>query len=282
MGLESINEALQRLNTLREVDSVIDLSRGWLQLRIVVVLGYLKKLDVDGLAKLLGERKKAVLDALRKLRLKALITEVDEGMYLALSDEGRNLYSSILSIIVGTPVTSSENVSTLSIAEDLHRYLTRSFYLYEAIIALGTSRKYELPINTLASIVKLSPEVLDDYLKPYAENRSRVFKRLTPSRGFLTRAKGITYRLDDEGVKIYHRLPDYVKYKNDLKASILRTITLSGHPRIVLKRLSLMFSLGSAVIAITTTFLPVSLSLIITLTWVLMISFLALIIEMTY
>ncbi|MEM4519596.1 MAG: hypothetical protein QXD94_04080, partial [Sulfolobales archaeon] len=97
-----------------------------------------------------------------------------------------------------------------------------------------------------------------------------------------SKGRKIIYRLSDDGLKVYHRLPDYVKYRNDWKASILRALTRSGHPRIVLKRISLTLSLGSAFIALTAVFLPPNLSLILIMTWVLIISFIALITETTF
>ncbi|MCS7108959.1 MAG: hypothetical protein NZ911_06150 [Sulfolobales archaeon] len=281
MSLGSINDILQRVGVLREVDSVIDLTRGWLQFRILIALGFLGSSDPDGLAKLLGERKKAVLDALRKLKLKDLITDVEGGRYVSLSESGKELYNMVVGLVSGDSVRGRGGLR-FPISEDIHRDLAKSIYLYDVIVALGTSRKHELSLNTLASIVKLSPEVLDDYVKPYAEGDLKLFKRYSASGKLFSRGKKLVYRLSDEGLKVYHRLPDYVKYRNDWKASILRRLTRSGHPRIVLKRISLILSLGSAFIALTAVLLPPYLSLIMVLTWVLIISFVALITEMTF
>lgn len=282
MGLESVNSVISRVSVLREVDSVVDLTRGWLQLRIVIVLGFYGRSDADELAKVLGERKKAILDALRKLKMKGLVVDADSGRYVVLSDEGRKLYETLVGII-SSAVSGRNSEGALPLIEDVHRDLTTSFYLYEVIIALGTSRKYELPLDTLASIVKLSPEVLDDYLKPYADGSLKLFKRyVVGSKMSLRRGRKVVYRLSDDGLKVYRRLPDYMKYRSDWKALILRYITRSGHPKIVLKRISLMLSLGSAAVALITTLLPVGLSLLVIMSWVLVISFIALLTELTY
>ncbi|MEM1898728.1 MAG: hypothetical protein QXD36_06525 [Sulfolobales archaeon] len=282
MSLRSINDILQRVSVLREVDSVIDLTRGWLQFRILIALGFLGKVDADGLAKLLGERKKAVLDALRKLRLKNLIIDGDGGRYVELSSDGRELYEMVLGLVSGDLAVTGNGLRASSVTDDIHRDLIRSVYLYDVIVALGTAKNHELPLNALASIVKLSSEVLDDYIRPYSEGGLKLFKRYSVSSKLLGKGRKIIYRLSDEGLKVYHRLPDYVKYRNDWKASILRALTRSGHPRIVLKRISLTLSLGSAFIALTAAFLPTNLSLILIMTWVLIISFIALITETTF
>lgn len=267
---------------LREVDSVIDLTRGWLQFRILIALGFLKRLDVDDLTKLLSERKKAVLDALRKLRLKGLVVDGDGGRYVELSSSGKELYEMVLGLVSGELTIFGRSLGVPNISDDLHRDLIKSVYLYDVIVALGTAKNHELPLNTLASIVKLSPEVLDDYVKPYSESELKLFKRYSAGGKLLGRGKKIIYRLSDEGLKVYHRLPDYVKYRNDWKASILRTLTRSGHPRIVLKRISLILSLGSAFVALMAVLITPSHSLILIMTWVLIISFIALITEMTF
>lgn len=280
--VEDLSSLLRDVSVLREVDSVVDFARGWLQLRILLVLGYFGQCSVDRVVGVLGERRKAVLDALRKMRVKGLI-DVDDS--LTLTDYGVKLYNMLVGVISSELLRSelSDLSSTKALIQDLHRDITKFFYLYDTIVALGTSKGFELSLSTLASITRLSPDTLEDYLRPYVEGDVKLFKRVVKTGKFLViPKKKIIYRLTDEGLKIYRRLPDYVKYKGSTRAMILRVLTRSGHPRIILKRLAMILAVGSAIISLLAAFTTSPLSLIIVLTWVLLMSFLALIIEITY
>jgi DNA-binding MarR family transcriptional regulator len=90
------------------------------------------------------------------------------------------------------------------------RDIIRFSYLYDVLVALGSSRGYELPLSTLASVTGLSPATLEDYLRPYVEEEPKLFKRVVRS-GRLG-GRRVFYRLADSGLKVYHRLPEYVKY----------------------------------------------------------------------
>jgi DNA-binding MarR family transcriptional regulator len=57
----------------REVDAAVDFARGWLQLRMLLTVGYLGRCSVDRLVEVLGGRREAVLDSLRKMRAKGLV-----------------------------------------------------------------------------------------------------------------------------------------------------------------------------------------------------------------
>jgi len=280
-----LSEITKRISVLREVDSAIDIARGWLQLRILIAIGLLGGADVNSIVSLLNERRKSVLDALRKMREKELIN-ISNGVIL-LSSKGEKIFN-IITGITGFNTSSLKSTLThMNIYDrpvyDVYRDLTRSFYLYDAIIALGSSKNHELPLGTLAYISRISPEVLDDYLKVYTSPPIKLLKRITrTSKILFLKRNTVYYRLTGDGVKVYHRLPDYVKYKGSICARILRFIARSGHPRMVLKRIAFITSIGSAIAMTLTLIFSSPLSIVIMATWILLISFLALLVEITY
>jgi len=270
-------ELLNSVSALREVDAAVDFARGWLQLRILLTVGYLGKCTVDRLVEVLGERRKAVLDSLRKMRAKGLIEGEGE---LSLTEEGRRVYNTLLSALGSSRGASAGTVLSRAAVQDIPRDVIRFSYLYDVLVALGTSRGYELPLSTLASVTRLSPATLEDYLRPYVEDEPRLFKRVT--RVGKLAGRRVFYRLTDEGLKVYHRLPEYVKYRGSLAASVLRALTRSGHPRIALKRIALALALGSATTSALVAVLVPPASVVVALTWVLAVSLLALLVEVTY
>lgn len=272
-----VDDLLARASALREVDSYVDIARGWLQLRILMVLGGRGRCSIDELVATLGERRKAVLDALRKMRTKGLVSAEDPP---SLTDLGLRVYERLAEVLACSGVDGA--AAPRPTVYDIPRDLARLFYLYEVLVALGTSKSYELPLSTLCYITKLKPETLEDYLRPYCGEPLRLLKRLVkPRRLLLLTRRVVAYRLTDEGVKVFHRLPDYVRYRGSLGARVLSLLTKSGHPKVILKRVSLILSLGSAAATLLAAALPAPLSLVAVLTWVLFVSFLSLVIEIS-
>ncbi len=270
-------ELLNSVSMLREVDAAVDFARGWLQLRILLSVGYLGRCSVDRLVEVLGERRKAILDSLRKMRAKGLIEGEGE---LSLTEEGRRVYGTLLSVLGSSRRASAGTTLSRAAAQDIPRDVLRFSYLYDVLVALGTSKGYELPLSTLASVTRLSPTTLEDYLKPYVEDELRLLKRVV--RGGRLTGRRVFYRLTDEGLKVYHKLPDYVKYRGSLVAMVLRSLTRSGHPRIVLKRVALALAIGSAITSALVAVLAPPTSLVVALTWILTVSLIALLVEVTY
>ncbi|MEM0066585.1 MAG: hypothetical protein QXH88_06655 [Sulfolobales archaeon] len=275
--MRSTSELLSRALVLREVDSYVDIARGWLQLRILLALGERGSCSIDELVSLLSERRKAVLDALRKMRSKGLVSTGDP---LSLTELGLRIYDQLSSVLACSSVDTK--VGFKPSVYDIPRDLARLFYLYEVLIALGTSRGYELPISALCYVTKLKPETLDDYLEPFCGEQLKLLKRVSKLKKSLLFTKRVTvYKLTDEGVKVFHRLPDYVRYRSSSGAKILGLLTKSGHPKVILKRTSLILSLGSAAATILAAVLPIPFSLIAVLSWVLFVSFISLVIEVS-
>ncbi len=260
---------MEYINVLRKIDSVIDLARGWLQLSVLVSIGE-RSVRVDELVNILGQPRKAVLDVLRKMRLKGLV-EVRDGYY-RLSSRGLQLYKLLYSLVGSRAFTTDSSGGGAGGGEatvyDIISSITRFLYLYEAIVALGSARGYELSLDTLASIVRVGRRQLDEYLSVYSSNPLRIFERRIKRCGLFVRRSCIVYKLTREGLMVFHRLPEYVRARRSWATRLLALLTHALHPRIVLKRLTLFLSVGSAV-AMSLVALHPELSLLLLGGWVL-------------
>lgn len=274
----SVNRVLiDRINMLREIDSVIDLARGWLQIRLLLAIGE-RGVSVDALSATLGQPRKTILDALRKMRLKGLVEE-SKGYY-RLAERGLNLYRMLVSLASPTHKPASRGIQHVSVY-DILSSLTRHIYLYEALVALGSSPRYEMTLEELASVVRLSPRQLDEYLSVYSNGSLRLLERSLKRCGVLRNRTCVYYRIGRDGKKILYRLPEYMRVKRSWATRILVKLTRALHPRLVLKRLTLLLSIGSA-ISMSLVILFPRLGVLILGSWVLFISFLALLIGKSY
>jgi len=269
-----------KLEKIRAFDSMIDFSKSRIQLDIVLQLAIAHKpLSADEIAKSIGQRKKPVLDALRKLELKGIIrrTEAHRNIY-ELTELGRQMVNDLAAILGASnfkDVVRNRMYGKVS-ARDLIKVVIPVHYLYEVLIALGTAKRHELSLDTLASIVGISPQRLTVYLDPYSDSKSeiRLFKRIKRDKASLKimhlllgrRKSQIYYRLTDLGLELYYRLPIYMKLKNNKFIDIL--VKLFGYysPKPLLIKSSLIdVAMCGLVISLALILASPMLSLIITL-----------------
>jgi len=278
------------LELLRRVDSYVDLSRGWLQLRLLVELGRRGgEAAVSELAAALGVERKAVLDSLRKMRQKGLVTRGKRGP--ALTERGADLYRSLLRAIGAgheaqpprrQPQAATREPGTPRDAYRLLALLTRHHYLYEALLALAAAPRGMLPLEALASLTGLSPRQMDEYLQVYARSEPRILARtVKETRLGPLRRQRIYYRLTREGEKLLHRLPSYTRARRSRAARLLAAITRTLHPTLALKRLMLLVSAGSAA-AMAAAALEPGLAPLLLGAWLLAVTATAVLVEATY
>ena len=267
--LEPVRNGIRKL---KEIDSRIDFARSQLQLDIVLELALARKpLAADEIARFIGYRKKAVLDALRKLENKGLVRRVgSSNMLFELTDEGKKLLEGLFDLLGVSGLTSvarKAHVRGRADARDLQKVVQPSYYLAKIIIAIGSSRKGYLSMKELASVVGLSQERLQSYMEPYmsATAEVKLFKkvrkpvRLEPLyrilRSFGVRVSTVSsyVTLTDEGRLLYYRLPVYVKLKHNFAAKLVAELFGSYAERLVLKRFSVLTCVLalSSIIAIT-------------------------------
>ncbi|MEM0490114.1 MAG: hypothetical protein QXH73_02730 [Ignisphaera sp.] len=271
-----------RINILRELDAIIDFARGGLQLNIVMELGRNDDgYTVKDIARILNERPKAVLDAMRKLVVKGLVVKDDKNGYdlYRLSEKGMEFYGRLAKMLGLTEYYRGERVSkaqikamVLDIASDLVKY----HHIADAVITIATSKNQEASLRTIAEGMKLSVDRAKTYLEMYSENRCplRLFKKVEKKRskfietlmkilnpllnkiGIKILNNNHMYRLTKEGLMIFYRHPYYVKFKNNLLTQIGSTLFGTLHPRVVIKRATLMVMIVTALALLLSLALP--------------------------
>jgi len=235
----------EKLQLLRKIDSIIDIGRSSVQLYILLLLGRRvnEEMTIHEITEAIGQRKRAVIDAIRKLESKGLIIR-RENTY-KLSEEGLKVYQGLVSILAHDTKDVDVKAYSLGLVRDVARSLASYAYLYDVIIALALSPKNMLPLKTLAKIVGISPQRLDDYLQSLQNlSSSTLLQRISVK-------KGVFYKLTEEGVKVFKSMPTYLKLKNNKGLRILALIARTGHPREVLRRVALIIAVGSAAIALS-------------------------------
>ncbi len=215
MGLTK--KALRKLTLLKQLDNTIDFSRSAIQLEIVMALtaaGH--PLTATALSEKLGERRKAILDALRKLENKGIVEKRlgPREIEYTLSKGGREYALKLLAVLgdeddTGTEEKQEASHATIARKELLAGSLLESRYLYKAILYLAHAPGHTLPLKTLARLMNLSPERAKSYLDLFSLPPNRIFRRISHPR------RGIYYRLEEEGLKLYHRMPEHLRGKKN-------------------------------------------------------------------
>lgn len=277
-----MSDIFAKLEALRRVDSVIDISRGWLQLRILLSISADECISPSTIASNLGERKKSVIDALRKLKLKGLV-EYD-GKCAKLSSFGIE----VINYLMKSLGLSDSSITTYPLfyrpqyvdVYSAFRSILSYIYLYETIVALATAPRKRLDLNKLSSIVKLSPERLDDYLKHFTSTKRAPLKRRILSSILFHRKTRIFYELTEEGIKLANLIIGNTRIGRNKLYSLLVQITGTAHPRLILKRVALILSIGSAIVMMLQILLS-NFAIIIMGLWITFVSFLALLVELS-
>jgi DNA-binding MarR family transcriptional regulator len=251
------SEQFLRLQMLRELDSAIDFARGFLQLRIVLALGSRGPMTARDISTSLGERYKAVLDAVRKLITKNLIAKEPDGGIdtYKLSDAGVEFYRKLVEILGVREHYRVPKEERRMLLSDVAMSITKYTHLADAILALGTSRSNALTLSDIADAMKLSPERAKTYIEMFSDRRSgvKLFKKvekelkmlkliaaLLKPFGIKMRTAVEMYRLTEEGLTVFYKQPYYLKYKKSLAAKIVTKVFGTAHPRLVLKRMTLV------------------------------------------
>ena len=249
----SIADLQLKIEKIREFDSLIDFARSSLQLDIVFQLASSRRpLTSTEIAKALGQRKKPILDALRKLEIKGLVKRSSaRGELYELTELGRNAIEDLFAILGISDFKSALRSGYGKVkARDMIKIVIPVNYIHDTLVALGTSRRNELPLATLSRIIGLSPQRLTMYLDPYAEPRSevRLFKKYRKEvlmRKIINKLLGKTrteihYRLTSLGMETFYRLSIYTKIKNNTMLKLLIRLFGNYSPKLVLRKLSLI------------------------------------------
>ena len=200
----SANHIMEKLRLLQHLDSVIDFSRATLQIEIVFALVFSPRpLTPTDLAIIINERRKAVLDALRKLEIKGIVkrkgSRRGEALYV-LGDRGHR-YAEGLKALLGMDETRVTQPLGVTQRIQVQRSLIEAYYAYKALVSLALAPGSMLSLKELAKVLELSPDRARSYLDLFSRPPSRLFRKILPPTG------GTYYRLEDGGLRLFYRTP---------------------------------------------------------------------------
>ncbi|MGC8563697.1 MAG: hypothetical protein ACP5LZ_02235 [Fervidicoccaceae archaeon] len=207
----------RKLSLLRELDETIDFSKSTIQIEIMFVFMISKeKMTPSKLVELLDERRKAVLDALRKMQLKGIIKkegEEDGEPVYALTETGEEYSKKLMEVLglkEGDHHSSGGEVEPNREKIAVLKRMIGLYHIYNAIVYLANTPENKMDLHKLSSLVGLSPERMKSYLDAYSRPPIRVFRRSSSPVSRLT-----FYKLEKEGWNIYYRSPHYLQLKED-------------------------------------------------------------------
>ncbi|MCS7098578.1 MAG: ArsR family transcriptional regulator [Candidatus Methanomethyliaceae archaeon] len=233
---------MERILQLRNVDKIIDLSKGTLQLDILLAISSKGEATISDIVEITGQRRKAITDALRKLKNKNLVESSDKKRF-RLTQEGERCIK-MLAEFLG----NSQNIG--SIEHGLPDIIPKSSILSQIIIALATSRNNRMTVKEIARAIGLSPQRAQSYIDLYVNRESSFFKKYTDETSIskLLSKLGISskkyetyYALTKEGFQQFYKMPLYLKMKQSLAYRILSKITFTKNPRLIFRRLNFLF-----------------------------------------
>ncbi len=262
---------LEKLRKIKEIDKVVDISRSTIQLEILLYLGVREKASIDDLVAGLSYRRKAITDALRKLIKKNLVVKDQSSEEFELSNTGRKYFNELLRIL-GYKNTMKgiheikKSMNPTSRLKNMINEISTAYYLHETLICLGSSPKHEASIETLSSIVNLSPQRLRSYLDLFANKsnpelrllkkiyRNTLFTNILSLLGVKRSKVKVYYGLTKQGLGILRKLPTYIKLKRNVFLRILFKLTRSCHPKEAHRKMLLLLC-GGTILAYALTIL---------------------------
>jgi len=257
---------LEKLDKLRSVDKLVDISKSSIQFDILLALGE-REMSTAEIARNIAQRRKATTDALRKLRNKGMLNVVsrDGQTVFGLSDSGTKCHGDLMELI-GMP-SSEPPIRTAYPRRDRYSLLDAkqsrmdlekgqgnfaiTAMISEIVLALGTAKENAMSLRDLAKAVNLSEQRTESYLKLYIDRDPKLFRRFvdepgnTSVVGISLRAKAEPiYGLTNEGLQYFSKMPVYTRLKGSLAYRFLSRITMTAYPRSIYRRLALLAYVG--------------------------------------
>jgi len=244
--------AVKLADLLKEVTKVVDVTKGTLQLQMIIFLYDKGAQSADQISKELGKRRKAVTDALRKLKLKEVVKETthngeggESTVVYELTDNGREYVGSLKDIFStrgGASITTTRGTGFRLI--EIIEEIPLLFNTYDAIIALGIVGNKGLSASKLAKLFGLSEQRAITYLDLFTDAKgATLFKKkvINPNNA----NEEVRYVLSENGQRTLKLLPLYNNLSASVSFKILRAITRAAHPRQVYSRSALLLAVGS-------------------------------------
>jgi len=228
---------------LKELDSLIDFSRATIQLDIVLALRDSEEgLSSEALASKLRQRRKAVLDALRKLEHKGLVERDEDGLY-HLTELGLRFLNELENLMnKNAAYRGSRDVLSVkpSIKEFVLRLMLNNI-IYEIIMIVGGSRKHMISAKKLSRILGLSVSRIDNYIEYLNSTlKTTVIRKVRIKKLF---GKEEYYKLTRHGEKVYRSLLSHPRHRKFLKRLTSKLLG-AHHVSLILKKLTMINSLA--------------------------------------
>ncbi len=252
-AVATVKSRLARVEILRKLDSVLDFSRSTVQLELLIYMG-LKGCEVKprDIVRELRINTKSVYDALSKLSSKGLVRRSSQGTY-ELTERGEEFISKLEEIFGleegydgGSPKGDGVSLGTAALSKNVLFYN----YVYESMLAIGTSPARELSLKDLSRILGVSESTLLDYLEVVSSGKGRTGLLRKVVRSLGDGKKEIFFRLTDYGYQELSRFMEYRKIKSSKALRHLMRLTRSPTIYDSMRRGSLLsFLLSSATVA---------------------------------
>ena len=258
---------LDRLEKLRSVDKLVDISKSSIQFDILLALGE-REMPTSEIARNIGQRRKATTDALRKLKNKGLLISTSQGgeTTFKLSEPGTVCHRNLMDLIgIAQPeprprLTKGDRYS-LAEANQLRFDLEKgqgnfalTAMISEIVLALGTAKENAMSLMELSKIVNLSEQRTESYLKLYIDNEPKIFKKFADEPGMTSGSSMVAiglrskaepmYGLTNEGLQFFSKMPVYTRLRSSLAYRLLSKITMTAYPRSIYRRLALLAYAG--------------------------------------
>jgi len=214
-------EVMTLLKVLREIDGIVDLARGEVQL-LVLLSAKDGMVRPSVLADSLGLRSKTVIDAVQKLKRKGLLKKLGRDRY-KLTDKGRRLKRLIFSLPRASAMLGSQEA------------VYQAYMISEAVLILGTVAESWYPLSRLARHVGVSAGKLHEIVE-----QCDLFKvREAPH--------GIEVALSFDGRRLYEELLRR-RGLGPTVAKVLSMLTFTPDPRKALSRFFILYLAVSALV----------------------------------
>ncbi|MGB9827584.1 MAG: hypothetical protein ACPLSM_03605, partial [Thermosphaera sp.] len=172
-------------------------------------------------ARVVGDTRKSILDSLRKLEKKGLITKLEKNgeLYVGLSDQGKGFVKKLLELL--SPIRDSDEVLDTPVRLNISKELVTSINLYRLIVHAGLSRKGYLTLEEASRLVIDGGRNINIILESFTRNPTRFFK--------IAKHKGKdVLMLDKQGVEVLKKTPHYKVFQEN---PIYRlSVVLTGSP----------------------------------------------------
>ncbi|MEJ5292622.1 MAG: MarR family transcriptional regulator [Candidatus Methanosuratincola sp.] len=274
----SVAVLAQGLEQLRSVDRMIDLSKSTLQLDIMLAINNRGEASPAEIASAIGQRRKAVTDALRKLRNKGLVELTNEGSRTStyiLTEDGKNTISTLYRFVAGEklsnpagaarvepqrhqPARAALNNESGDPKSQIGTQLPLAVVLSRVLFALGMSKGNCLSLKSLSDVMGLSQQRTESYLEAFMNWEPKLFRRYMDETAWakVLRRLGLkggakhlepVYALTQEGMQHFYRLPSYMRLKRSFAYRVLRRITNTPDPRGIFRRIMFFLVFSQAI-----------------------------------